>query len=113
VSATYNPTLPTDLDWVRFFIGDRTNDPSEAKLSNEEITALLSEEPNKYYAAARAGELYMIRAGDAIRKTVDDLSVEYSDDAGGAYRKHLDSLRAEGARQLLRAGGSSSGIIIL
>lgn len=103
-SGTYNATLPTDLDWVRFLIGDRT-DPFV--LDNGEIAALLIEEPNKYLAAARAGDVIMGRGLGAVSKTVGNLSLSFSDSADGAYARLIQNLREEGCRVLLTVSGSA------
>ena len=55
MSATYDPALPTDKDHVRFLIGDTA--VSVAKLSDEEIAAVISDQlvsgqALKYAAAA-------------------------------------------------------------
>lgn len=38
----YTPTLPTDRDWIRFYLGDINGD--RAELDDREIDALLTEE---------------------------------------------------------------------
>ena len=61
MTASYDPSLPTDLDWVRYLTGDK--DTSAALLSDEEIIGTLNEElvagctkpiALKYFAAARS-----------------------------------------------------------
>lgn len=105
MTVSYDPTLPTDRDWVRFLIGDRTADQDTAKLSDEEIDAVLREEPNKYFAAARCGDQIIAQGQGAVSKSVDDLSIEYGDDAESAYRAYLQGLREEGARVLYGTSG--------
>lgn len=105
MSATYDASLPTDKDWVRFLVGDRT--VSSAVLQDEEIAALLVEEKNKYLAAARAGETILARTQGVVSKQVDDLSISFGDSAESAYRAHIKSLRERGATLLLRKSGSS------
>ena len=46
--------LPSDRDEVRFLLGD--TDEGNFNLHDEEIDFLLSEEPNKYFAAAAGAE---------------------------------------------------------
>jgi len=56
MSATYNSTLPTDKDHVRFLVGD--TDITSPQFQDEEISAILSDETPaggkaaKYFAAA-------------------------------------------------------------
>jgi len=105
VSATYDPTLPTDKDWVRFLIGDRVE--ATAKLQDEEILAVLGEEANKYLAAARCGEIIISLGQGAVSKSVDDLSITYGDSAESSFRDHLRKLREEGARRLYKLSGAT------
>jgi hypothetical protein len=94
--VSYDPSLGTDRDWVRLLIGDR--DIESAKLQDEEINALLREEPNKYLAAARAGELILGSRGGVTMKTVSDLSIMYGDSPTSSYRAHINVLRQRGIR---------------
>jgi hypothetical protein len=105
MSASYDPTLPSDKDWVRFLIGDR--DITSPNLEDEEILAVLTEEANKYLAAFRCGNIIFNRGLGAITKSVDDLSITYSDSADSAYMTHLKKLEEEGCRRLLKVSGSS------
>lgn len=107
MSATYDPNLSRDLDWVRFQVGDR--DIDDPQLQDQEIEAMLAEEPNKYLAAARAGEAIVSRGGgDIVSKSVGDLSVTYGDTGSVSFESHLQSLRRKGLQILDRAhsGGS-------
>lgn len=99
MSFSYDPALASDVHWVRFLIGDRTQ-PSY-QLHDEEITAVLTEEGNKYLAAARCGRILLSRGGKAVSKAVDGLSISYSDNPQGAYGKYLDGLYERGC-ELLR-----------
>lgn len=96
MAATYDPTLATDRDWVRFLIGDRT--VASARLQDEEIDAVLTEEQNKYLAAARCAEIAFGGTQGLVEKAVDDLRLKYSDNADSAYWKYIESLREKGAR---------------
>ncbi len=109
MSATYERTLLTDLDWVRFLVGD-TN-ISSALLQDEEIDAIISEEVAfgitgqalKYYAAARCLSSLLSRwssAGQGItRKTVDDLSIWWQSDGSGSksIEARIQELRERGS----------------
>ena len=97
MAATYDPNISTDKDWVRLQIGDRA---ATFVLQNEEITFILAEEPNKWYAAAACGELIIGSRKGIAEKMVDNLRIEYGDDADSAYAQHLQRLREEGARRL-------------
>lgn len=96
MAATYNISLPTDKDWVRFLSGDR--DVTAAKLQDEEIIALLAEEANKYLAAARACEAIIARSGGLVVKQVGDLKLQYSGTGKDAYHEHIKQLREKGAK---------------
>lgn len=97
MSATYDPTLPTDRDWVRFLIGD--TDTSAAEISDEEINALLADSayPNRYLAAAAAGDLMGTRAGGILSKSLAELSITYGSDSGISFADYVGRLRAKGA----------------
>ncbi len=107
MSVTYDPSLSTDKDWVRLLIGDRDTSfkadgtTPKATLDDNEILALLVEEPNKYLAAARAAGLILNRTRGMISKQVDDLRITYGDDPESSYRKHIEKLEARG-NELLR-----------
>lgn len=102
MAATYDPTLATDRDWVRFLIGDRG--PTTFRLTDEEIDAVLAEEANKYMAAYRCAVAIYSGASGAglIRKAVDDLRLEFSDDADGAFWSYVNSLKAKGVQLMQR-----------
>jgi hypothetical protein len=104
MTFTYDRTLPTDRDWVRFLIGDTTD--STNRLQDEEIDAVLREEPNKYLAAARCGERIFELGFGAVSKSVEGLSLSYSDSPEGAFRSHLQKLREKGAEVALKTTGS-------
>ena len=95
MSKTYDPTIPTDMDWIRLMVGDR--DTNKAILEDEEIIAILNEEANKYLAAATAGELILGRSGGLIEKQVGELRLRWSNkSAESTYQKYIDRLRAKG-----------------
>jgi len=96
VSFSYDPALDTDLDWVRFLIGDKTT-PGEL-FQDEEINAVLAEEGNKYLAAARLGDVMLSMSHGIVEKAVDDLRLRWSESPQSAYRQYLSILREKGAR---------------
>jgi len=73
MSWSYDTSLLTDRDKVRFFIGDV--DTGHQILSNEEVTAALSLEPRVEFAAARCCESIAARQNT------------FSDDGSGEIAK--------------------------
>jgi len=94
--ATYDASLPTDKDWVRFLTADRSI--TAPRLQDEEIEAVLTEEGNKYLAAARCIEVGLSGRAGLVEKTVDDLKLRYSDDPESAIARHVATLREKGNR---------------
>jgi hypothetical protein len=109
---TYNESLPTDKDWVRLNIGDRdvSGGAETAVFSDEEIVATLTEEPNRWLAAARLGSILLTQYAGLVRKRVEDLELEVSDTDGGkgVYEMQISKLRERGARELLKRTGAHS-----
>ncbi len=101
MTTSYDPSLPTDKDWVRFFIGDTNLDAEFVDLQDEEILAVLGDERNKYLAAARCGEVIIGKKQGVVSKNVDNLSLTFGDSPESAYRAHLERLREDGANRLL------------
>jgi hypothetical protein len=101
MAATYDTALPTDKDWVRFLSGDRN--VAKPFLQDEEIAALLQEEPNKYYAAARACEAYIAKTGGIVTKKVAELQLHWTDNssAKSVFTEYIRSLKERGAEELL------------
>lgn len=100
----YDDSLPTDKDWVRFLIGDTASDE---KLADGEINAVIVENSgNKYCAAAEALSTLLVKYGAAgegvLRKTVDELSVEYGTQGGpfDAIRERISWLKRKCAQKL-------------
>ncbi len=110
MAATYDASLASERDWVRFFIGDR--DVTKAALQDEEIVAVIAEEQTragagdhvKYLAAARCGEVLLAQTKGLVSKQVEDLRLAWGDSPDSAYRAHLEGLRTRGAEVLLKAG---------
>ena len=110
MTATYDPTtIATDeKNFVRLMIGDTffgTATPpaleaASVDLTDEEITAILAEESNKYLAAARCGEIILAKSQGVVSKNVDNLGLSVSDSPTGAFRAHLQRLREDGANRL-------------
>jgi hypothetical protein len=115
MAATYDPTLATDADYVRFLVPDTDVTPAtDAQFSDEEIAAVIAEEQSngrtgastKYFVAAVL--LGILRSKFATlgegrrRKIVDELEVEYGqhDSADEALEHRIDDLNAKGRRLL-------------
>ena len=107
---SYNDNLPIDRDWVRFLIGDTgltlKGVVVAERLSDPEIDALVAENPNnKYCAAAEALSTLLTRYGAAgegvLRRTVDELSVEYGTQGGpfDAIRERISWLQRKCAQK--------------
>jgi hypothetical protein len=112
MAATYDPSLGTDRDYVRFLVPDR--DTANPKFQDEEIDAVISEQQGKgrtgkstkYFAAAQLVSVQISSnalTGNGIqRKEVDELEVEYGIDTGTkeSLLNHQEWLLAEGRRCL-------------
>ena len=97
MAVTYSTALATDVHRVRFLMRD--TDTSNAALQDEEITWILAEEPNIYFAAARAGELGYLADGKSISSiSVGGLSIARGASPEEAYRAYLITLRKKGAK---------------
>lgn len=111
MTATYDPGLPSELDWIRLTISD--NVVSAPKFQDEEINAVLQEQTatgtaRKYYAAAQLLSDLIIRFGSAgngvLSKKVGESSTTFGQDEDmlKAMRDRVSSLRKEGATRLAR-----------
>lgn len=123
MSASYDSTLATGKDWVRFLTRD--TDTTDASISDEEIEAVLDMQtasaPASYYFAAaevlslRLAEQAMVGEGKQ-RKMVEHLQIEWGMESNvvEAIDKHICWLRERGAFLLaprpraLRAVGRST-----
>ena len=95
MSATYNTSLPTDRDWVRFTVGDR--DVTRALLQDEEIDAILSQKANRWLAAADCAQMILAQNRGMIEKQVETLKLQWSNKgAESTYQIYIDYLRKMG-----------------
>lgn len=115
MSATYDTSLSTDKDHVRFLIGDTIVDPvTSALLSDEEIAATLGAEEvqsnveaRRYYAAAtclRAIQARLAHKGKGMfSKTVSRLSITWGQDSNvaTALASRIAWLESRGAELVL------------
>jgi hypothetical protein len=117
MSATYDPTLPTDRDWVRFLISD-TDVVANAQLQDEEIDAVVADETAtgealKYYAAARCLSVLFQRwtssGHGVIEKQVLQLRIRrgMNESAVIALQGLICDFRKRGADLLARSYGQS------
>lgn len=106
MSWSYDPSLPTDRDWVRFFISDTVSDSQ--LLQDEEIDAVLSEETAtgqslKYFASARCLSILLGRwasvSQGVLSKTVSRLSITWGTPGPtlSTIQARIDDLRERGA----------------
>jgi len=101
MTATYEPSLPTDRDWLRLTIGDTAT--ASALLQDEEIDAVLTEEANKHLAAAESLSILRTRwnsqGAGVLTKQVSKLRISYGTDssAAEALDARIKQLRARGA----------------
>jgi len=100
MASSYDPTLPTDLDWIRFQIGDRgpTVGSRPYILDDAEIFATNAAERNKWMAAFRCGKVVLARGFGLVSKSVDGLGIRWGDGAESNYREHLQTLLEQGVR---------------
>jgi hypothetical protein len=116
LAATYDPTLPTDKDYVRFLVPDTDVSPAtDATFSDEEITAVIAEQTakgrtgasTKYFATWQLLGIQLSTlasaGGGRKEKEVDDLRIGWGMDAGSAdsLRERRSSMWAEGVRCLV------------
>ena len=94
MSWTYDPTLATDLDKVRFNVGD--TDTNVQQISDEEITALLASEGSVINASIRILGNFISKYSLRANETVGRISVQYSGIVDN-LRKSLDNLSAQNA----------------
>lgn len=109
MSWTYsgNPAA-SNRDFVRFLTGQTSSDDAVI-MNDEELSFLLVQRPNPYFAAAMAAERLAVRYGNTVRsKTVGDLTLNYGE-RETHYRTLSGELRRQGMTQNIRpfVGGSS------
>lgn len=99
MAATYDTSLPTDKDWVRFMIGDR--DVAAATLQDEEINAILGMKANKYLAAADCAQMMLALNQGLIEKQVETLKLQWSNKgAESTYQIYIEYLRKMGTMMM-------------
>lgn len=107
MSANYDPTLPTDLDHVRFLVGD--TDVTNAIFLDEEISAVLAfgtapAAALPYFTAAellsQLSGKYSLAGEGYIQKTVSKLTLIWgvNEDANTALQSRISMLKKKGAQ---------------
>ena len=107
MAFNYDSSLTTDKDWIRLTIDDTIDTSSSpGDLQDEEILAILDDEANKYYAAARCLSILQTRwaaaGGGLLTKKVSQLSKTWGigEFAGEAITMRIKELRERGAFKL-------------
>lgn len=90
MSWSYDPQLDTDLDLVRFYVGD-TNTNNQ-RVSNEEITAILALEPIPILAAAMICDSLAGSQSSASSRSIGGTSVS-GDSESAHFEKQAVRLR--------------------
>lgn len=104
MAFTYDATLATNRDRVRFLLQDTTNTTARPNLLDDgEIAWVLTTEANIYMAAAICADALASRFRGLKSKTVGGLSLSWAVESWEAIAKKL---RARGSsHQVLSAGG--------
>lgn len=106
MAATYDPSLTTPKDKVRFLIQD-TN-IATAMLQDEEINFVLTDYPNYKLAACVCAETLSLKfASMPQEKKIGNLSLTYGDRAK-KYSDLANKLRAQASKVLLPYAGGIS-----
>lgn len=95
---SYDNTLATDRDKVRFYIGDTSNDASTEKLSDNEIDAMLTDYGDPLVCALKCAEALLAKYAGSVTQTVGSVSVQYSN-LVGQYEKLIANLKRKIANQ--------------
>lgn len=107
MSWTYDPSMASDRDQVRFRLGDTVE--ADALLHDEEIDVLLGNGGSVLSVTADCAESLAMRFGRMAQSMTDDIgqSVNYGDRAQ-RFRLLADRLRASSARLAVPFAGGIS-----
>lgn len=122
MTATYDTTLPTNKDHVRFLIGD--TDITNPRLSDEEILAVISEQTAsgkslKYFASAACLSALLSKwssAGEGeLEREVDDFRIRRGIDQSAyqAVQMRIKQLREQGSYYLSKKPRGFRILVIL
>jgi len=95
---SYDNTLATDRDKVRFYIGDTSNDATLERLSDNEIDAMLADYSDPLVCALKCAEALLAKYAGYVTQTVGSVSVQYSN-LVNQYEKLISRLKAKVATQ--------------
>lgn len=104
MAASFDASLDSDKDFVRFLIGD-TND-SNFFVQDETIIAVLGEENNKYVAASRVAKgIYMqLTGGGTLEdRKVGETRIRYQ--TAQRFKQIADDLKNRGAAYMMPWSG--------
>ncbi len=104
MSFTYTGALDTDLEKVRFYIGD--TDSENPLFTDEEILAVLVDYPSVVSASIQCVEALIAKYSRYASEKVGEISVNY-DKLVGNYLKLLATLRRKAITQA--SGAAYSG----
>lgn len=99
---SYQDTMPTDKDKVRFYVGDTVS--TSQKLSDQEINFALTEAGSPRLAAALCCDRLAAQFTALVDTTVGTLRIAHSNKAA-QYQKMAATLRARGAVMALPTAG--------
>jgi len=95
VTWSYDTTLDTDLDRVRFYIAD--TDTTDQQFSNEEITAMLAIETNVLRCAARFARALATKYARDVSRAIGSLAITAASERAKTMAQMADSLEAKAA----------------
>lgn len=104
MAATFDASLSTNKDWVRYLIGD--TDTGNAYVQDETIEAVLGEENNKYTAASRVARgIYMrLTGGGTLEdRKVGETRIRYQ--AAQRFKQTADELKNRGSAYIIPWSG--------
>jgi hypothetical protein len=112
MSASYDETLPSDLDEARYLLGDTVVDPPEDALrSNELINAALTKKGFALGLAFIADGLVAEFSQEPVKITLSGLAVDYSARVP-AWKDLATRMRAAAAATSSAASNELSGGVI-
>jgi hypothetical protein len=111
VTWTYDPAISTSKDEVRFLCAD--NDPGDPLVQDEEIAFVLTDQPDRYRAAATvARQIAMQFARQCTMEIAQEVRINLSDRAKNymAMAKELEAAAEVGVGGIGIVGAYAGGI---